>query len=155
MIVEPQTPGVSRLGCLGDEMHEYEANSLEPSPLTSRIGVGVVLLLVGAFTLGTMSVFLAPAHAEDQIAGNRDDDAREVATVSGDDDDDDDDTGNSGRGSNSGSVSIGSNSGDTRTGTTNGTGKSRSVSNSSGASKNTATGTTRGTGQSKSVSNSS
>lgn len=134
-----------------------EDRTMEPSSIANRIGIGAVLLLLAAFMLGTMSVFLAPAGADSQVTGNRDDDVREVAYVS---DDDDDDDGNSNGNSNSatgnsGSRSIGSNSANTKTGTTRGTGISRSVSNSSGKSADTRTGTTRGTGPSRSVSNSS
>jgi hypothetical protein len=127
---------------------------MQPSPIANRLGIGAVLLLIGAFVLSAMFVFLAPLGADAQVAGKRDDDVREVAFIS-DDDDDDDATGNSRGGTNSGSRSIGSNSANTRTGTTRGTGVSRSVSNSSDRSANTRTGTTRGTGPSRSVSNSS
>jgi hypothetical protein len=139
---------------------------MSPSPLANRIGVGAVLLLLAAFALGTMWALMAPAGADAQLAGKRDDDVREVAFIDDDDDDDDDrmgkathgtgsnDSRNSGTG-NSGSRSIGSHSANTRTGTTRGTGVSRSVSNSSDRSANTRTGTTRGTGPSRSVSNSS
>jgi hypothetical protein len=131
-----------------------------------RIIVTAVAVLIGAFTLGALGPLVTQANAGD-VNGVRDDDAVEVALIDDEDDDGDDplardgsrsrgdDTSRSKASRNSGSRSIGSNSGNTRTGTTNGTGKSRSVSNSSGASKNTATGTTRGTGKSASVSNSS
>jgi hypothetical protein len=138
-----------------------------------RIIVAAVAVLIGAFTLGALGPLVTEASGDD-VSGKRDDDGVEVALVDEEDDDADgdplardnsrsrggddsrgDNTGKSKASRNSGSRSIGSNSGNTRTGTTNGTGKSRSVSNSSGASKNTATGTTRGTGKSASVSNSS
>jgi hypothetical protein len=127
-----------------------------------RIVVAAVAVLIGAFTLGALGPLVTEASG-DNVNGVRDDDARDVVLIDEEDDDGDDpfarggDTGDtSGKASrNSGSRSIGSNSGNTKTGTTNGTGKSKSVSNSAGASKNTATGTTRGTGKSASVSNSS
>jgi hypothetical protein len=131
-----------------------------------RIIVTAVAVLVGAFTLGALGPLVTQANG-DNVNGVRDDDAVEVALVDDEDDDGDDplardgsrsrgdDTGKSRGSGDSGSKSIGSNSGNTKTGTTNGTGKSKSVSNSAGASKNTATGTTRGTGKSASVSNSS
>jgi hypothetical protein len=128
---------------------DYE---MEPTSLGNRIGVGVVLMLVAAFALSAMFALLAPIGAGADVSGKRDEDVREVAYVS-DDDDDDDDNGNSA--TNSGSRSIGSRSGNTATGTTQGTGVSRSVSNSSDASRDTHTGTTQGTGPSRSVSNSS
>jgi hypothetical protein len=130
-----------------------------------RIIVVAVMVLIGAFTLGALGPLVTQASG-DNVNGVRDDDAPDVVLIDEEDGDGDDplargETGSKGDDTsrkasrNSGSRSIGSNSGNTRTGTTNGTGKSRSVSNSSGASKNTATGTTRGTGKSKSVSNSS
>ncbi len=130
---------------------------MESTSLANKLGLGGVVCLLAVFVLSTMPALLAPVAAADQVSGVRDDDVREVATVSDDDDDDDDDTGDgdTGGGSDSGSRSIGSRSGGTATGTTRGTGISKSVSNSSDQSKNTATGTTRGTGKSRSVSNSS
>ena len=131
----------------------YDDSYMEQSPLAGRIATGVLVCLLAAFALSSMSVFTAPAEGSD-LNGKRDDDVREVS-YKDDDDDDDSGDGASNRGSNSGSRSIGSRSANTRTGTTRGTGVSRSVSNSAGNSKNTYTGTTRGTGASRSVSNSS
>ena len=127
-----------------------------------RIIIAAVAVLIGAFTLGALGPLVTPASGDD-VAGKRDDDAVEVVPVDEEDDEDDrfaragdSSGGDTSRGTgDSGSRSIGSRSGNTKTGTTNNTGKSKSVSNSSGASKNTATGTTRGTGKSASVSNSS
>ena len=136
-----------------------------------RIIVAAVAVLIGAFTLGALGPLVTEASGDD-VSGKRDDDGVEVALVDEEGDDGDplardnsrsrggddsrgDNTGKSKASRNSGSRSNGSNSGNTKTGTTNGTGKSKSVSNSAGASKNTATGTTRGTGKSASVSNSS
>ena len=131
---------------------------MESTGMVNRLGLAAVVCLLAAFVLSTMPVWVASASsASGDVSGVRDDNARDVAAVSDDDDDDDDDDtddGNSGD-SNSGSRSYGSRSGGTGTGTTRGTGVSKSISNSSGASKNTATGMTRGTGQSRSVSNSS
>ena len=125
---------------------------MEQSQLGGRIATGVLLLLLAAFALSSMSVFTATAESSD-LNGKRDDDVREVSYK--DDDDDDDDSGGNSGASRSGSRSIGSRSANTRTGSTRGTGVSRSVSNSGGQSFNTRTGTTRGTGASRSVSNSS
>ena len=136
-----------------------------PSRPASRVGAAAVVLLIAALVLGTMWVFLAPAGADAQLAGKRDDDGRELVAVEDDDDDDHDPlarrgasiTGNGANGGtgNSGEPSIGTNSANTATGTTQGTGPSRTVSNSSDRSANTATGTTQGTGPSRTVSNSS
>ena len=127
---------------------------MQGTSLANKLGLGFVVLLIGAFAVTTMPVLLSPAVADD-VAAARDDDVRDVATVADDDDDDDDDSRSGRDGSDSGSRSVGSNSGNTATGTTNGTDKSKSVSNSSDRSNHTATGTTRGTGKSASVSNSS
>jgi hypothetical protein len=134
---------------------------MEPTPLANRLGLIGVVILTATFALTMMPVLIAPLTAEADVTAVRDDSGNDAVVAVGDDDDGDDDgddtgtnTPNTGTGD-SGSRSIGSHSGNTRSGTTRGTGKSRSVSNSSGKSRVTKTGTTRGTGKSKSVSNSS
>jgi hypothetical protein len=125
-----------------------------------RVIVTAVALLIAAFTLGALGPLVTPASG-DNVSGARDDEAPDVALIDEEDDDGDDplargdDTDGDSGNSNSGSRSIGSRSGNTRTGTTNGTGISKTVSNSSDASKNTKTGTSRGTGRSATISNSS
>ena len=126
-----------------------DEHSMDASPLASKIGAGIVAMLVAAFALSAMFMFLAPLDAADAVSGHRDDGAQEESDNSGPGscgDDEDDSTSNSG-----------SNSANTRTGTTAGTGPSaNSVSNSNDdRSANTHTGSTQGTGQSNSVSNSS
>jgi len=128
-----------------------------------QIIVAAVAVLIAAFTLGTLGPLVSPATGDD-VAGKRGGDGAEIEAVEEEDDDRDrfarDDTNSGGdnsrsRSGNSGSRSIGSHSANTNTGTTKNTGVSKTVSNSSDASKNTKTGTTRGTGPSKSISNSS
>ena len=92
-----------------------------------RIIIAAIGLLVAAVTVGTMSVLVTPAMADD-ATGARDDDGFELVTK-GEDDDDDDDTGTgTGTGGGGGGGDSASNS---NTGTTRGTGASSSKSNSS------------------------
>ena len=127
-----------------------ESVEQEQPGIWSRIGIAAVATLAVAFLFAVMSPAFAAGDGEAKNV-KRDDDTREIAFVADDDDDDDDDDD-----SNSKSKSSKSNSANTKTGTTRGTGKSKSVTNSSGKSANTKTGTTRGTGPSRfSKSNSS
>jgi hypothetical protein len=145
-----------------------EDRAIEPSPIANRIGIVAVVLLIAAFVLGTMWVFLAPAGADAQLTANRDDDAGDVVLVSDEDDGgggsgDDGDNGNptgngnpTANGTGTGEPSIGTHSANTHTGTTAGTGISQTVSNTNDdRSANTHTGTTQGTGPSQTVSNTS
>lgn len=125
-----------------------DEHSMDASPLASRIGAGIVTMLVAAFALGAMFMFLAPLDAADAVSGHRDDGAEECdSSGPGDGDcDDEDDT----------TITTTSHSAATQTGTTQGTGASQTVSESRDErSANTHTGSTQGTGQSNSVSNSS
>src|SRR5687767_471593 len=69
--------------------HELKGADMNHTSLANKLGLMFVVLLTGAFALTTMPVLLSPAVA-DNVAGARDDDVRDIATVSDDDDDDDD-----------------------------------------------------------------
>jgi hypothetical protein len=84
-----------------------------------RIIIAAIGVLVAAVTVGTMSVLVTPAMADD-ATGARDDDGFELVTK-GEDDDDDGDTGTGG----------GDSASNSNTGTTRGTGQSNSKSNTS------------------------
>jgi hypothetical protein len=69
-----------------------DEHSMDASPLASRIGAGIVTMLVAAFALGAMFMFLAPLDAADAVSGHRDDGAEECdSSGPGDGDCDDED----------------------------------------------------------------